>query len=55
MNKDLKHSNFSFLEKKLDFVCFPPNPSFLEKGVKNGGKQTNSKKKVLPEKGKTFV
>jgi hypothetical protein len=31
------------------------NPSFLEKGAKNGGKQTNSRKKVIPEKGKTFV
>jgi hypothetical protein len=34
-------TNISALDRK--------NPSFLEKGVKNGGKQTNSKKKVLPE------
>jgi hypothetical protein len=53
MKKNPKHSNFPFLEKKLHCVCFLTEisaldlkkPSFLKKKDKNGGKQTNSKKR----------
>ena len=49
--------------KKISICLFPAeiiavdlkNPSFLEKRVTNGGKQTNSKKRVLPKNGKTFI